>query len=479
MIGETLNPGELGLSPGMSVGQATEALGELRKALNIGNSFPADGQMNAGQLMAAVPQDLSHLITKVSFDETQLTLWRMLQAAQRGRARSTVHQFLRIGRYGNEGENIFFGEGGLPTESSTERQLASLPMSYAGTVRRLTLQAAIVPNIAGDTVKEENEYGALEVCQGLEHALFFGDREVNPFAFDGIKKQVMAEGEATVLDPRGGVLTAEMVQQAMFRNAAEPNFGKANNVICSPQLYGSMVRVYNDRLRKNFGDKITPVYTIEDMTFPSGKITFNQDVFLQSEGHKVKGAGGTDASKRPLPPVIEVQPATAADPNTKFLGADAGNYIYWAQATSPTGRSAAVKLNTVAVADGERVAFTLRDTGVGTQKATGFKIYRTLKNGAEGTARHMVDVKRTGDLTQVVDLNQDIPGTQSMFFLSVNPRDLQWVDFLPFFNFPLGRMDTSFRWALLQFGALKIGAPRHHFIIKNIQPDFDTPLLNI
>lgn len=473
---ETLDPGRLGLQPGMSMGQATEALGELRKALDVGTTFPANGQMNAGQLMAAVPQDLSHLITKVSFEESQLTLWRMLQGTK-GRARSTNHQFLRIGRYGGGGDDIFFGEGGLPSETSAERQLANLPMSYAGTVRRLSLQAALVPNIAGDTVKEENSFGALDVCQGLERALFFGDRSINPFAFDGIKKQVSAEGDAVVLDARGGVLTENMIQEAMFRSASAPNFGKVNRVVCSPQLYGSVVRVYNDRMRKQFGDKIAPNYVVDEMTFPSGKVAFSQDVFLQGEGHGLVGASGSDASKRPLPPVVEVAPAAGANPNSKFVGADAGNYIYWAQSISPTGRSAAVKLSAVAVAAGEVVTFTLRDAGVGSQRATGFKIYRTLKNEAEGTATHMVDVPRSGDLTQVTDLNADIPGTQTMFFLSINPMDLQWIDFLPFFNFPLGRMDTSFRWALLQFGALKIGAPRHHFLVKNVKPDFDANAL--
>ncbi|MCA9544044.1 MAG: hypothetical protein KC613_06620 [Myxococcales bacterium] len=51
----TRNP----VNPYTSLEVMEKSLGAVRKALEAGSTFPADGAMNAGQIMAAVPQDLA------------------------------------------------------------------------------------------------------------------------------------------------------------------------------------------------------------------------------------------------------------------------------------------------------------------------------------------------------------------------------------------------------------------------------------
>ncbi len=89
----TRNP----VNPHTSLEVMEKSLGAVRKALEVGTAFPADGGMNAGQIMAAVPQDLAGwAITDdplLLSDLTQIT--RLGEPSKRRLTKAQAEAFVR------------------------------------------------------------------------------------------------------------------------------------------------------------------------------------------------------------------------------------------------------------------------------------------------------------------------------------------------------------------------------------------------
>lgn len=445
---------------------------ELSKALSIGDSFPAAiGQSNPAQLMATVPQDLSDYVAD-NLEQQKHLLFQKDIAKET--VHSTVHQFSRrTSRGGDHRVGGWHREGGRPGTRSTSYQLDEVKIRYAGASCSVSVQASTVKSIVGNVVANENDQAAMNILMALEHSLIYGNNATNPYNIDGICTQVRNRG-GNVIDMRGAAPTEDMLDEGVVKVSDRGSLGSVTDIYCSPQMKKSLRRLYYERMRKDFGDQIKPNYTLKEIEFDHGPVEIKQSVFMSHEGQLARGAVGEDLARRPTTPVLAVQPAANNGPGSLFVAGDAGTYIYGAQFLNPFGESIVVTTSPVAVAAGQLVTFTLNDQGVGEQVATGIRLLRSDKNGDASTLREMAEVPTSGASngnTVVTDRNEDIPGCQTVVGLTRLPKSISQIELLPMFNFPFGRVATSYEWANLLYIGLKVQIPEHHIIWRNVRPD--------
>jgi len=468
----------------VSAGDVASALGfggvnDLLKAMTVGDQFPATiGELSPGAMMATVPQDLDDVLHNASFGDRQIVLQKMLKT---DKVWSTVHQYVRKHSPGSAGRRFMFHrEGGLPVESDSTYSLESLAMKYLGAVRRLPIQARLVKSVAGDAVKNQNKDGALEILASLEWHLFYGNSATNPLAFDGIKTIMKREG--ILLDARAATPSESLLDEAMSKVCERPNWGYPTHLMSSSAVNRTLRQTYAGRIRAMMGDKFHPNYQLKGMVYDhcadgdEVKI-IKHPLVIEESGLPDERGAGPDPSSRPVEPLIVVQPASgAAGANrSDFVANDAGAYYYRIVALNGGGMSKPVTTNAVNAVAGQVISITIRDGAVpgSKQAATAFMIYRTEKGGAATTAKYITEVAVAANNadTVFIDGNGDLPGCSDIFILSNDSEAIEIKQLLPFFNFPLGNMDTSYRWALLLFLALKIALPRKHCVIKNVKPD--------
>lgn len=444
----------------------------LQKALTIGDTHPAElGVSNPAQLMATVPQDLNDFVVDNLPSAQHLVLYNLLA---KKKTPSTNHQYAtRTSRGGFRRGGGWHAEGGRPAARSTAFKLDEVKIRYVGASCGVTVQAASVQSTVGDVVKAENDQATMNVLEMVEHGLLYGNSAINPFQIDGIRTQVLAR-QGNVIDLRGAAPTEDILNQGVVKVGDIGSLGFVTDIMCSPNMHETLRTLYFDKMRKDFGSAITPNYELGRVKFQHGPVDIHPSVFMSHEGQTYKGPEGEDLARRPLSPVISVQPAANNGPLSQFVASDGGTYIYGVQFLNPHGESLMVPTDPVAVAANQLVTLTLNDQGVGEQRATGIRLFRSTKNGDAATLREMVEVPTSGaedGNTVVTDRNDDIPGCQTIVGITNRPTSLTILELLPLFNFPFGRVATSYEWALLYYLGLKVALPKHQVVYRNVRPN--------
>lgn len=453
-----------------SFGENAHEAAELMKAMT-GGELPAEGAQIAGDSGPITPQDLEGDLKVQTFKMQHLKLWPRLNG-RKGTAVALVHEHSRLHEYGSAEDFIAHDMGGLPVEDDSTYSRELLRMKFLGNTRRIPLPVALQKSIAGAHIVRENTNAMMLMLKGIEKLLYEGDSSVNPRQFDGIRKLII-DGGGTVVDAAGGLVTEDLLLEATTRITDEPNYGMPGLIHATPLAVTDISRLFKDRMRKHLGDDSNPNYAVRKWAFQHGDMAIEQNTFLRPRKAPPNDGNGYGpvAAKRPLQPAIVTQPAHDGSGYTKWTAAWAGggNYIYKVALVNQYGEGPAVTTNAVAVGTEKRVVIVINDIGVGDQKATGIKVYRSTRGGAASTCKEIFRQPIVGTGNQTIsDVNEWIPGTSDIYLLEDMDESLSWKQFLPFTQWPLGKLDTSYRWTLLMYGALQSGAPRHNGLIKNV-----------
>jgi hypothetical protein len=155
---------------------------------------------------------------------------------------------------------------------------------------------------------------------------------------------------------------------------------------------------------------------------------------------------------------------------SQFVAADAGNYTYMVCAVNEYGISEGKSpAAAVAVAAGDGVTLTI--TPAATNPGTGFIICRSLKGKTDVMEMARIGLDEQNATTVYVDLNDDLPGTAEMLFIT-EKRLLAVAEFfqlLPlrlYRMYPTNKLVTPFIMAL--WGAPSLKAPHWCGVVKNI-----------
>jgi len=436
---------------------------ELVKALSAG--YGTDSAQYVGG-RAMIPEDIE--ITMINAMREQKEDCKMMNLIKKRPVKSTVHEYNRrydVGDY----ENATAGEGeGSPNTEQTIQRV-TVPIKYLQTRRAVTDQMEIVDGFE-DAFESEKLAGTLTVIKAAERLCFHGDSDVVPTEWDGIPKLInkLPEDQRQVKDYRGKTIATigEDVITDMMHDIAAAG-GDANILFFPLILTMDIQGLIKDRIRFATTDKsASPV--LEDYPTPYGTLKFGNEVG-PNKFYRVKGpiSANGDTNMRPNAP-SGVTPSVAANSKSKFFTNDGGNYRYSVHAVNQYGISSGFNLTSpVAVAAGDAVNLAI--TADTSKPGTGFILCRSEKGGT--ITMEIARIARTGNVTTFTDLNEDLPGTANMLFLTEKKLQtvIEFYQLMPLRMRPLFESNKAEKPFFIQlFGAPDLKVPRWCGIVKNL-----------
>ncbi|GHU65045.1 hypothetical protein FACS189447_03280 [Spirochaetia bacterium] len=446
---------------GAETGSMSEAA--LVKALSVGYGTDS-AEFRGGRAM--VPEDCE--MTMINAMREQKEDCKMMNLIKKQPVKSTVHEYNRrldVGDY----ENATADEGGGSVDSDQEIERVTRMVKYIQIRRAVTDQAEII-NGFENAFESEKLAGTIEALKAAERLCFHGDSEVVPTEYDGIPKQILASTNPNITDLRGKSLGAagEDVLSEMLYKISDRG-GEANKLFLPLVLGMDLQALCRDRLRFGVDDKaMTTVFN--SYPTPYGTIQFGENEGVDKM-YRVKGvvSPNGNAQKRPGAPTAVA--VAAANAKSQFATADAGNYKYTIHAVNKYGISTGFPLAAaVAVAAGNGVTLTI--TPDANNPGTGFIICRSspsFPNVVMELAR--IGKDKENATTTFVDVNDDLPGTASMLFLTEKKLQtiIQFDQLIPLRMRPLWESNEAKKPFFIQlFGTADVKVPEWCGIMKNI-----------
>ncbi|MCL1993471.1 MAG: hypothetical protein FWG66_11060 [Spirochaetes bacterium] len=436
---------------------------QLAKALAAGTGTDS-AQFVGGRSM--VPESLE--ATMVNAMREQKDDCKLMNRIKRRPVRSTVHEYTRRYDVGDH-DHVTVGEGqGSP---NTRQDLRRIPVSvkFLQTRRSITDQMLAVESLE-DAYESEKMAGTLTILRASEMLCFHGDSDVVPTEWDGLPKQIMRlpREQRNVKDYRGRTIASigERVLTDTMQAIADDG-GHANISFFPLVLTRDLQDLVRDRIIFGTGDsRMSPV--MESYPSPFGTLKIGGDVGM-NRLFRVKGrvSENGDPDMRPnAPAALSVN--VSAESGSQFFAADGGNYRYTVHAVNQYGISPGRELGSpVAVGSGEAVRLTIKADA--SKPGTGFVICRSAKNGEE--AMEMIRIGGGDGTTTFTDLNEELPGTASILFLTEQRLQtvVEFYQLLPLRMRPLFESNRAEKPFFIQlFGAPDLKVPRWCGLANNI-----------
>lgn len=442
-------------------GEATMAeLSELRKALEIGYTQPVTGTGFDALRVESLEQTLKLL----TYSAVHARLWNNIPKQD---AFSTVEEYNRLVAYGSDGGG-FVPSGVLPEEEDTTYERADQKVKYIGTTRSVHHPATLVRTVPPDLIAQETQNGTLWMIGKANRALYYGDSNVIPLEWNGLTNQII-DGGGNVMDLRGSPLARANLEDAA--QLITDNYGIPGQFYSGTKVFSDFDKVEHDRARwsspnPTMGVGGTPLTGWKSI---AGQIDFQPDTFVKRGGPPPTAA---TSAKAPSAPTVAVG-AAATNAASKFVTADAGNYKWQFTAVNNYGESLPTAATAAtAIAAGQGVPLTITDGG-GTYAATGYKVYRTSKDGTTILWTNLaIPRAKTGGVYQATttftDVNEWLPGTFIGLILDVSAQSLSFKQLSPLLKMNLAVISPAIRWMQLLYGTPIVYAPKKNIVVKNI-----------
>lgn len=465
MIGSQVSFADYEGIEGFGNAGATEVY-DLQKALKAGAATSIPGTAVPGDGFTLKPESLERTLYNVSFRMEHIQFWKSLDKIP---AYNTVEEYSRLREYGN-GLAAFVEEGELPPEDDATYSREFDVVKFMGTTRKVTHVMQTVRTHIGNVIAQETINGTMWLLERVERALFFGDDSLVPQEFNGIFT-LLARYLPTdnVIDMRGKPMDQDAVEEAAHIVRAAPNYGVPTDLWMSDGAFSDLARSFYPTQRSALPASTdgTVGFVVDKMRTQAGVVRFNSDVFIQP-GRAAVATGMGDVSKRPAIPTLGTGAAGAlgGGETSKFLAADAGDYIYKVVARNRYGVSAPVSVNAgvaITIAANQKVTFTITNSS---PAATCYIVYRTEKNGTE--AKEITQVAATAGAVTFSDFNNELPGCTKACLLQQNRENLVIKQLAPFTRIPLATIDLSTRWAQVIYLVLTLHTPRKNVLFKNV-----------
>ncbi|AYJ74840.1 hypothetical protein CSW25_07035 [Thermus scotoductus] len=365
-----------------------------------------------------------------------------------------------------------------------------LRVKYLMTRAEITIAALQQRTILGggdDLKARENVNATLRILRALEWALFQGDEEVVPTQFNGIRAWLAREFPDHIFDLRGSSDTEALysaIYEAFGRTIGpDGGFGKITDVYLSPTVQNDLDLYLAPQWRVPLSENPRAIEygaPVVGIRTSYGDVATVQDVWIEdpNAAHLTTPAEvrtrGRISPSAPGAPGLTVSPV-GSDPASRFEAGHAGTYYYAVAALGEGGEGPLSSIEAVTVAGGGGAELTITPpTGYG---QTGYAIYRSTRNPATAPTpadlRLVTRIPAGSDPTQPVvwrDLNHEIPGSATVYLLDLSPEAIDWTQLMPMIQYPLAPVKATVPWAVLLFGALKLGIPQRHWVVKNYLP---------
>lgn len=444
-------------------------------------------------------ESLEKNLKLITFREQDIRLFRDMPNSP---AYNTVEEFAQLVDYGAD-RGGFTNEGELPDEEdSVYRRKAEL-VKFLGVTKSVTHQMMLVNTIVGPIVQREIKNGTLWILRKVDKAMTVGDAALIPQEFNGLYSQHRNADEfasfaaymdsSQIVDLRGSSLT-----QLQIENAAQViinNFGVATRLYAPPSVLAGFAADFYNKQRILLGQASNTSFVAgaapKTVSTTVGEISLNHDIFMRKAASRKVADGATSLKAAGAPTagtgVSGGASGAVADTSTKFNLASfqsangAGDYKYAVAAINRFGESALTTLGTAVTvaASGQSVALSFVDGG-GANPATGYVVYRTVKNDASAVPSYYPIFTVTlaqlaagydgGAATLVWDRNRFLTNTEQAFTTQWDDEVLMWKQLAPLMKMDLARVSPAYRFMVLLYGTPQLYAPLKFVRFINIGP---------
>jgi len=447
-----------------------QQLGDLTKALNVGQEINAPGAVVAGDGFALRVESLERTLRSTTYRMDHIRLWKQVSKLA---AFNTVEEHGMLDSFGENPDGAWMDEGDLPEEeSSTVRREYSV-VKYIGTTRSVSHVSTMIKPAYGSVLSQETVNGTMHLLRVIERALFYARSDLSALQFDGFEKLLEDNLPAThKIDLRGAPLSEDVLIDAGLTVSDAPTYGRMTDLYCTPKVHADLVKTFFPKERYDLFTKRSDGMIgldISGFTSPSGPVRFQPDVFITDGGAPNAAALG-DAAKIPSAPTVSSAPTTPVEATAQFTADDAGDYFYFVVAANRYGKAAAIDLvagpTAVTVAAGDKVTFGLTPGAV---QPDWWEIYRTAKDGAAGSERLILRIPHTAGAGEetIDDLNAVLPYTSSAFGFQMNTEAMSVKQLAPMLKIPLATIDTSIRWAQVCY-LVPVIYSNKHILFQNV-----------
>lgn len=456
---------------GEGAGQASmQDVAELQKALTAGASINAPATA-AGEGFPLRVESLERTLKNTTYRMEHIRLWKAIPKVP---AFNTVEEYNRISSYGAAEQGAFINEGEAPGETDSTYERVYAVVKFLGTTRRVSHVMSLVKPAHGNVIANETVAGTMYLLRQLERALFTADSALDATQFDGFDRLIAANAPAThVIDLRGGPLSEDALIDAALTIQNAPAYGIPTHLHLNPFAKADLAKSFFPKARYDLMEKRDGMVglTINGFTSPAGDVRFEPNVFIDDGGQVPAAAVGPTGI--PAQPALTATAAAGAGGSGPLWLAgtgdhDVGAYIWRIVAANRLGQSLSQRFpaaGTFTPTAGASVTMTVTAADAVT---TYFKVYRTLRGGADLSQRLILRVPNTGGGVVVTDLNARLPQCTSGYMFQQDSTNMSFAQLAPMLKVPLATIDLNIRWMQLLYGVPKLYTPNHNVIFRNI-----------
>lgn len=477
-----------GSVPGVSI-NSLEDWDNFAKAAQV-SSYQTDHSSLTG-VAAIRKESLEPSLRGVVAKMDSFKLWK---AIRRQPTTSAVHEYMVQTSRGGQVDGMNIGEMGEVQfdVGDYQRKIARIKLFVTGVELS---HFADVQTLEGQTLKaRENENGLVRIANAVERSLLVSNSAASPNKIDGFFKQVDDFNAGQNVIHMDGSSDINELTDLIFQAKAD---------VRQEGVYGDITDIYLDAYVQNDLDRnLFPQYRVQLDNNPTslqvgapvtgirtsyGNIKTNETIWsnnAKNTAPQIVKSKGRMPDKVPAQPTLVVS-AVAPGANTPgavtgWTAARSGVFFYAFASVDADGREgvpSALQSGTVAAGGALRAVAT---AGVGANRATGGRIYRSEQLGVNDPAPTLADLRLVCEVafaddntSTYVDVNQNIPGSSSVPLMNMVPEAIQWLQLRPATQFPFAVTNTlAQRWAILLYGTLMLGQPQHHYYIKGYLPKY-------
>lgn len=471
---------------GSSSGENVDA---LNKALSAGEMTGRETTDMADASGAPLKvESLEKTLKHITFRESDIRLWKDIPKKA---AFNTAEEYNQQTSYGQD-RGGFNNEGELPEEEDSTYVRRAQLVKYLGVTKSVTHQMTLVNTMIGNVMERTIKDGTLWILRKLNKSLYFGDERIIPQEFNGfIAQQIHSDAWANygaymdsehVIDLHGKALSEDSIETAA--NTIVESFGLGTQIYAPPAVMSNFVKNFygNKFIQPNTAALSNGIMGQKVQAFDSqfGQIGLNHDVFFKKLPAR-NSASPSNSQKAPAAPVWDVTTpiaVTTATAGSKWWSTDAGNVYYAVSALNRNGESALAIYSTAAAAAVTGCGVDLKfAAGVGTNAATGYRVYRTKKGAAATDNFYPLFDVSLDDLNRgydgagagvIRDNNRFMPDTDQAMMQQFDNEVIEFAQLAPLMKMDLAVLSPAFRFMILLYGTPFLYAPKKMVRFINI-----------
>lgn len=478
--------GDPTLGGGFALAQQ-ESVQELQKALTASTHQTDVATLTGGGALGV--QSLDTAMKTVVQEEEHFVLFKKLQQSN---ASNIVDEYVRQNSIGGHLGGSTNTQMGIVRAAQGDYSREVGLVKFLMTLRQVGYVLNIGKNMAEPIAVEERN-GAKQLMTDAEYLLFYGNAATSPTQFDGIFASIDNEVAAGgmdgnhIIDLQGNALTSiDPFTQLQAAVQDYGNWGRITECFMPVGVQTDLNMGLDPAFRwvsdgqaeqMKLGAHVSGIRLTEGVLKTNVDTFLHHDAFPMAKPFEITWSAVATANSTAFEPASITANAATTDAASQFTAARAGNYYYAVAAIGANGEGLTkiVKSTQTAVAAGKKVTLTITKSSANTE--TGYAVYRSRLNGTDDVSdfRLMKVVAKSGNTTEYVDLNRDIPGTVAVPCLNMaaSADAIGWRQFQPMTKIPLpfgvGGMPVM-SWFQFLFGYLRMTKPKHHGYIKNILP---------